>query len=134
MPCNAVATARAQVGQESLAKLLTDDVVRKVLGDYLKIKYPHLNPCQGNSWSGVLFLIEPYTIHIQNGTVMVRAGSGGMGNQSTCNSIASEITAFLIRTAGILFQYQTRQVIASRYAISEERRAPNGALVLSVEL
>lgn len=132
MPCNAISTARAQVSQESLAKLLTDELVSVILYSYLKQKYPHLNPREDNAWSGVDFVMGNYRIHIQNGAVTVNANWSGDG--ATCKTMASEITAFLTKTAGLLFQKKTRAAIASHYAISEEQRAPNGALVLSVEL
>lgn len=35
MPCNSVATARAQVSSETLAKLLTPEIVRRVVATYL---------------------------------------------------------------------------------------------------
>jgi hypothetical protein len=132
MPCNAVATARAQVGQESLSKLLTDDVVRQVLADYLKRKYAHLNPREETAWSGVDFVVGNYRIHIQNGAVTV--SGNWSGDSATCKMLADEITGFLTKAAGLLFQQKTRLAVASRYTISEEQRAPNGALVLSVEL
>lgn len=132
MPCNAIATASAQVGQESMARLLTDDVVRQVLADYLKRKYAHLNPCEETAWSGVDFVMGNYRIHIQDGAVTV--SGNWTGDSATCKTLADEITAFLTKVAGVLFQQKTRQAVASRYAISEEQRAPNGALVLSVEL
>ena len=134
MPCNAVATARAQVGQESMAKLLTDDVVRQVLADYLKRKYAHLNPRYEESMyrPGILFIVGNYRACVQNGVVTVSANWSG--DEATCKTLADEITAFLTKVAGALFQQKTRLAVASRYAIAEEQRAPNGALVLSVEL
>lgn len=133
MPCNAIATARAQVNQEGLSKLLTDDVVRQVLAEYLKRKYGYMNPrLRESSWSGVDFIMGNYSIHIQNGAINVAAGWSG--DQLTCDALAADITSFLTKVAGLLFQQKTRQAVASRYAIGEEQSAPNGALVLSVEL
>jgi hypothetical protein len=132
MPCNAIATARAQVGQESMAKLLTDDVVRQVLADYLKRKYAHLNPREETAWFGVDFVMGNYRIHIQDGAITV--SGNWSGDSATCKTVADEITAFLTKAAGLLFQQKTRQAIASRYTISDEQRAPNGSLVLNVEL
>lgn len=133
MSCNAVATARAQVNQESLVKFLTDDVVRQVLADYLKRKYFNIIPQrEEKAWSGVDFVVGSYRVHIQDGAVTVKAYWSS--ESQTCIAMAQEITAFLTKTAGLLFQKKTRQAIASRYAISEEQRAHNGALVLSVEL
>ncbi len=136
MPCNAVATARAQVSQESLAKLLTDELISNVVYSYLKVKYPNLQPREESDLSGVDFIMVGYRVHIQNGAVTVTGGWTGDrdADNAKCKLVANDITAFLAKTAGILFQRNARQAIASRYAIGEEQRAPNGALVLSVEL
>ena len=137
MPCNAIATARAQVTQDSLIKLLTDDVVRQVLAEYLKRKYAHLNPREQDTWlsQGVAFVFGNFRIYVNQGHVSASTLLGRTPEeQIAVNSLASEITAFLTKAAGVLFQQKTRLAVASRYTISEEQRAPNGALVLSVEL
>jgi hypothetical protein len=134
MPCNAIATARAQVAQESLRKLLTDELVSVVVFDYLRLKYKDLILREDATWSGVAFIMGgTYRIHILNGAVRVNGGWSGEIT-TACAAIAIDLTSFLTKTAGLIFQQKTRQAVASRYAISEEQRSPNGALVLSVEL
>lgn len=132
MPCNAVATARAQVSQEALAALLTDDVVKSFLLDYLKRRYPSLNPREVEAWSGVHFVMSNYQIHIDSGRVIV----SGLRNDDeiTCKTLTDDITTFLTRVAGMLFQAQVQKAVKSRYAVSESSFAPNGALVLTVNL
>jgi len=46
----------------------------------------------------------------------------------------TQVGAVLNQVTGILFQNQVRATIAARYGIAEEQRAPNGALVLTVDL
>jgi hypothetical protein len=132
MPCNAIATARAQVSQGNLAKLLTDELISVVVFDYLRLKYPKRIVREKQEWSGVVFLMGDYRVHIASGVVSVTAGWSG--DPMMCTDIANDLTAFLTKTAGLLFQKKTRQAIASRYQITDEQRAHNGALVLSVEL
>lgn len=137
MPCNAVATARAQVSQEKLAALLTDELVSNVLYNYLKQKYSHLNPREQDTWlsKGVAFVIGNFRIYVECGRVSVSTLLGRTAEEQVAvKHLADDVTAFLTKTAGLIFQQKTRLAVASRYAISEEQRAPNGALVLSVEL
>lgn len=134
MPCNAIATARAQVTQETLRKLLTDKLVSNVVFEFLRRKYANILPLrEEKAWSGVDFTMGSYRIHIQNGAVIVTAGWSG-GDSKTCKAIADAITGFLTKTAGIIFQSQVRHAVAMKYGIQDEQRASNGALVLSVEL
>jgi phenylpyruvate tautomerase PptA (4-oxalocrotonate tautomerase family) len=132
MPCNAIATARAQVSQENLAALLTDDVVRTFLTDYLKRRYPSLSQHEEKAWAGVLFVVGNYRVHVNEGRVTVTAT--WRGDEATCKTLASEITAVLTRAAGAIFQAKMTKAIRARYTVSESSFAQNGALVLSVEL
>jgi len=50
------------------------------------------------------------------------------------NQFLEQVGAVLNQVAGLLFQQQARAAIATRYSIIEEQRAPNGALVLTVNL
>jgi len=50
------------------------------------------------------------------------------------NQFLDQVGAVLNQVAGLLFQQQARAAIATRYSIIEEQRAPNGALVLTVNL
>lgn len=137
MPCNAIATARAQISQENLSKLLTDDIVRRVLSDYLKRKYPHLNPREQDTWlsHGVSFVMGNFRVYIEQGRVSVSTLLGRTQEERVAvKKLADEITAFLTQAAGVLFQQKTRLAIISRYVISETQSTSNGALVLSVEL
>ncbi|HIP97507.1 MAG TPA: hypothetical protein EYH32_09885 [Anaerolineae bacterium] len=50
------------------------------------------------------------------------------------NQFLDQVGAVFNQVTGLLFQQQVRATIAARYAIAEEQRAPNGALVLTVDL
>jgi len=50
------------------------------------------------------------------------------------NQFLTQVGAVLNQVTGLLFQQQVRRAIAARYGIAEEQRAPNGALVLTVDL
>jgi len=143
MPCSAIATARAQVGQESLARLLTDELVATLVLDFLERKFPQLNPEIIEAWlrhssiraPGVTFRLGNYLINVREGKVTVNTVSGRTAQgQQMVDLLAREVTAFLTQAAGALFQQQARAAIATRYSIAEEQRAPNGALVLTVNL
>jgi len=143
MPCNAIATARAQVGQESLARLLTDELVATLLLDFLKRKFPQLNPEIIEAWlrhsstraPGVTFRLGNYLINVREGKVTVNTVSGRTAqDQQIVDLLAREVTAFLTQAAGALFQQQVHRAVAARYGIAEEQRAPNGALVLTGNL
>jgi len=143
MPCNAIATARAQVSQESLARLLTDDLVATLALDFLERKFPEINPEIIEAWlrhssiraPGVTFRLGNYLINVREGKVTVNTVSGRTAQgQQMVDLLTREVTAFLTQAAGALFQQQARAAIATRHSIIEEQRAPNGALVLTVNL
>jgi len=151
MPCSAIATARAQVSQASLARLLTDDLVATLALNFLERKFPQLNPEIIEAWlrhssiraPGVTFCLGNYLINVREGKVTVNTVSGRTAqacpelrrrDQQMVDLLAREVTAFLTQAAGLLFQQQARAAIATRYSIIEEQRAPNGALVLTVNL
>ena len=151
MPCSAIATARAQVSQESLARLLTDELVATLVLDFLERKFPQLNPEIIEAWlrhssiraPGVTFRLGNYLINVREGKVTVNTVSGRTAqacperrrrDQQMVDLLTREVTAFLTQAAGALFQQQARAAIATRYSIAEEQRAPNGALVLTVNL
>ncbi len=132
MPCSAIATARAQVTQENLARLLTDELVKQIARDYLQRKYSSLNPLDAYTRDGVGFIMDGYRVYIKNGTVTVTVGRSG--DSAKCAAIANDMTEFLTKAAGLIFQRQIRHAVATQYGILDAQYAPNGALVLSVEL
>jgi len=46
----------------------------------------------------------------------------------------NEIKTLFEQVAGLIIQQKVRQAVAAQYQILEEQTAPNGALVLSIEL
>jgi transketolase len=141
MPCNAVATATATIAQEHLARLLTDEVVSRVVVDYLQKTYPneatrlqdlyagHL----GIKVSGVSVVMKNFLVNIKEGRVTLN-GARRSVSQDWVNALTEELQTLLTGMADILFQNQVVQAVAAQYAVTEQQYAPNGALVITVNL
>ena len=71
----------------------------------------------------------------RNGQVELRDG-WDLSRKHIANpdQFLDQVGAVLNQVASLLFQQQARAAIATRYSIAEEQRAPNGALVLTVNL
>jgi len=71
----------------------------------------------------------------RNGQVELRDGWDlSRKHVANPNQFLDQVGAVLNQVAGLLFQQQARAAIATHYSIIEEQRAPNGALVLTVNL
>jgi len=130
MPCNAIATVRARVAQDEIAKLLTPEVVGPVVKAYLEAAYPHLELKVGVYGQSSWFQLGDYQINIEGGSVNVSSLYGDQG----VGEIATGLLTLLTTAGGQLFQMQLRARLASRYAVTEEQRAPNGGVVLTLEV
>ncbi len=71
----------------------------------------------------------------RNGQVELRDG-WDLSRRHIANpdQFLAQVGAVLNQVTGLLFQQRARNLIAARYAVLEEQRVPNGALVLTVEL
>ena len=142
MPCNAVATATATVAQEHLAKLLTDEIVSQVVVDYLQKTYPdeaaRLQDLYAShsrrAAQGVSIVMKNFLVNIRQGRVSVTGSRRYSTDQAEVDALASELQNLLMSAAGILFQNQVMQAVAAQYTVTEQQYAPNGALVLTVNL
>jgi len=142
MPCNAVATATATVAQEHLAKLLTDEVVSQVVVEYLQKTYSNEAARLQDLYAshsrraaqGVSIVMKNFLVNIRQGRVSVTGSRRYGTDQAEVDALASELQNLLMSAAGILFQNQVMQAVAAQYTVTEQQYAPNGALVLTVNL
>jgi hypothetical protein len=142
MPCNAVATATAAVAQEHLAKLLTDEVVSRVVVEYLQKTYPNEAARLQDLYAshsrraapGVSIVMKNFLVNIREGRVSVTGSRRYGTDQAEVDALASELQNLLTSAADILFQNQIMQAVAAQYTVTEQQYAPNGALVLTVNL
>ena len=142
MPCNAVATATATVAQEHLAKLLTDEVVSQVVVEYLQKTYTNEAARLEDLYAshsrraapGVSIVMKNFLVNIRQGRVSVTGSRRYGTDQAEVDALASELQNLLTSAADILFQNQVMQAVAAQYAVTEHQYAPNGALVLTVNL
>ena len=142
MPCNAVATATAIVAQEHLAKLLTDEVVSQVVVEYLQKTYPNEAARLQDLYAshsrraaqGVSIVMKNFLVNIREGRVSVTGSRRYGADQDEVDALASELQNLLTSAAGILFQNRVMQAVAAQYTVTEQQYAPNGALVLTVNL
>ena len=142
MPCNAVATATATVAQEHLAKLLTDEVVSQVVVEYLQKTYSNEAARLQDLYAshsrraaqGVSIVMKNFLVNIRQGRVSVTGSRRYGTDQAEVDALASELQNLLTSAADILFQNQVMQAVAAQYTVTEQQYAPNGALVLTVNL
>ena len=131
MPCNAVARADASVNNQTLAKLLTPQVISKVVPAWLKEKFgTDLNIQPQERGDTIAFYVRSYVIWIQNGNVSVTQGYYSSDNRQ----LAQALTDYLSKVAGVLFQNVVKQALARKFAIESTVTAPNGAQVITLEV
>lgn len=140
MPCNAVATARAEVAEQEIVKLLTPQVVAITLERYFNKHHPGRTfRLVGQGRSGCTFYVGDFTVYVAGGQVTVDTAPGRRGKQDAAQAeaLAQEVRKELARAGGLLFQEQVRTAIKQRYgisAISSEQKSANGALVLNINI
>ena len=142
MPCNAVATATATVAQEHLARLLTDEVVSQVVMDYLQKTRPQENAelqtlyhaHSSRKAAGVSIATANFLVNIREGRVTVNGSRRRGAGQDLVDTLAEELKQLLTGAVDILFENHVMQAVAAQYAVTEQQYAPNGALVITVNL
>lgn len=117
MPCDSIATVRAEVG--NLAQLISKEEFEITCALYAKrIKYPIVG-------SGYNVKIGSYDVRLEQGELKVTG---------YYRPRAQEITvqlSSLLRTSG---QFALAKLIAKSAKVNKQEIAQNGALVLEVEL
>jgi hypothetical protein len=146
MPCNLVGRASAQVSNKTLVKLLTQEIVAQAMTAFLKSKniavdmVQRYGPQETQFWCGDLGIsieTNPYS-----GELHVFAGGNrwakGVLTQVLKNvdttKMTGEITTHLTTVAGLLFQNLAKAKLAKLGAIESTSTAPNGALVIKMEI
>jgi hypothetical protein len=131
MPCDGIAVALGQIPLE-LARYLDIETARVGLLTLLAKEYPQLGkPVVVSSGSrSVSICLGAYTLSLHSDGVEV---AGPRGAQ--LNELQERVTALLKGLAGLALQQDAmRQLRGMGARIAAETRAPNGAVVLSVEL
>jgi len=136
MPCNAVATVRAQVAQETLLAELTPALTQELVQAYLRRAYPRLS-CRAlpAPADGCAFQVGPLTLTLAGGRITASGATYGVETaEEMLRDLPTAVADLLTRAGGLLLQNRVRATLAARYGIESEQRAPNGAVVLHIDL
>ena len=148
MPCDAIAVAKGQVDRDlarELEGLGTEAVVQALLA-LLRQRFVALGqPELVNLW-GAHSGARASGIGIRLGHVLVRISpqwrvtvntrrASLSGDDETVQQVRDAVTGLLTGLAGLAVQQRLAQAISQAgYGVTHQTRAPNGALVLCVEL
>jgi hypothetical protein len=148
MPCDAIAVAKGQVERDLARELesLGSEAVVQALQALLRQRFAHLGqPELVNLW-GAHSGARASGVGIRLGHVLVRISPRwGItvntrrarlpGDDETVQQVRDAVTGLLTGLAGLAIQQRLAQAITQAgYGVTHQTRAPNGALVLSVEL
>jgi len=147
MPCDAIAVAGGQIPLDLVQELesLGAEVLSQALLALLRRQFAHLGEPEltrlygahtGIPAEGIGVRIGDYLILVKpNGRVVANAREPWLGDQETVNRLRDAVTNLLTGLAGLAVQKRVAQAIRQAgYRVLQEQRAPNGALVLQVEL
>jgi hypothetical protein len=148
MPCDAIAVAKGQVSLDLVHELdgLGTEAVAQALLALLRQRFaqlgrPELTPLwrahSGARVSGIGVRIGNVLIRISPDwcvTVNTRRRAGARDDQ-TVQQVRDAVTGLLTGLAGLAIQKRVAQAVRQAgYRVTDQTRAPNGALVLTVEL
>jgi hypothetical protein len=148
MPCDAIAVAKGQVSLDLARELdgLGTEAVTQALLVLLRQRFAHLGePELVNLWgahsgaraSGIGIRLRNVLIRVSPDwrvTVNTRRRAGAEDLQ-TVQQVQDAVTGLLTGLGGLAIQKRLAQAISQAgYRVTDQARAPNGALVLSVEL
>lgn len=135
MPCNAVARAVGYVPVELARELeaLGAEAVGKALLTFLRRNFADLGEPRMQLSGGQIRIVQGnYLVLVIDGRIVVNAPYGDL---QTVGQIKDAVTDFITGLAGLALQKRVvRAICRAGYRVSKEQRAPNGALVLQVEL
>jgi hypothetical protein len=154
MPCDGVAVASGQVPLEltELVKTMEGDRLRDAILVLLRQQFAHLGQvkvqslyrahtgirAQGTVPPATLALVISgrYLVNVRDGQVTVNTrGRARRGEAQVVQDLQEAITGLLTGLAGMAFQQHVIQAMkATGYRVTGQTRAPNGALVVQVEL
>ena len=148
MPCDAIAVAKGQVPLDLARELegLGTEAVAQALLALLRQRFVHLGqPELVNLW-GAHSGARASGIGVRIGNVLIRISpqwrvtvntrrAALPGDDKTVQQVRDAVTGLLTGLAGLAVQQRLAQAISQAgYGVTHQTRAPNGALVLSVEL
>lgn len=136
MPCNSVAVATAKISNNltSYLNLMAPETISQAAQAYLKARFPNLALLSSQIRNGEIYLVAgAYTI-----TINPKTGEVQVISQLTSRPMLAEIKQGIIDLltglAGLALQGEIVKQVASQARITGQQQAPNGAIVLSVEL
>ena len=148
MPCDAIAVAKGQIPLDLARELdgLGSEAVAQALLALLRQRFAHLGQPEltplwgahsGARASGIGARIGNVLIRISPDwrvTVNTRRRAGRRDDQ-TVSLVRDAVTGMLTGLAGLAIQQRVAKATRQAgYHVTEQTRAPNGSLVLSVEL
>ena len=148
MPCDAIAVAKGQVPLDLARELdgLGAEAVAQALLALLRQRFAHLGQPEltflwrahsGAKASGIGVRIGDVLIRVSPDwqvTVNARRRAGA-GDDQTVQQVRDTVTGLLTGLAGLAIQKRVAQAVPQAgYRVTNQTRAPNGALVLTVEL
>jgi len=147
MPCDAIAVAKGQVPLDlahELDGLGTEAVVQALLA-LLRQRFAHLGQPEMTPLWGAHSGARASGIGVRIGNVLIRVSLDwrvtvntrrrAAGDRETVQQVRDTVTGLLTSLAGLAIQKRVAQAVPQAgYRVTDQTRAPNGALVLSVEL
>jgi len=137
MPCDAIATARAQVPTTQVLKALTPEQVGEVIRQYLTAQEGF--EVQQVDIAGqviTVFISQPaFTLqfYMKTGQVVVRSLYGLAFNR---DKLANDVAAWVGQVAGVAFQEKVAAILGQIGAVTEKSRTPghHSALVVKMRI
>jgi hypothetical protein len=148
MPCDAIAVAKGQVPLDLARELdgLGAEAVAQALLALLCQHFAHLGQPKLTSLWGAHSGARASGIGVRIGNVLIRVSPdwrvtvntrrrASAGDDRTVQQVRGAVTGLLTGLAGLAIQQRVAQAVPQAgYRVAGEARAPNGALVLTVEL
>jgi hypothetical protein len=148
MPCDAIAVAKGQVPLDLARELhgLGSEAVAQALLALLRQSFAHLSRPELTPLWGAHSGAQASGIGVRIGNVLIRVSPdwrvtvntrrrAGRGDDQTVQQVRDAVTGLLTGLAGLAIQQRVAQAVPQAgYRVIDQTRAPNGALVLSVEL
>ena len=148
MPCDAIAVAKGQAPLDLTRELdgLRSEAVAQALLALLRQRFAHLGQPELTPLWGAHSGARASGIGARIGNVLIRISPdwrvtvntrrrAGTGDEQTVQQVRDAVTGLLTGLAGLAIQQRVAQVVPQAgYRVTDQTRAPNGALVLTVEL
>jgi hypothetical protein len=148
MPCDAIAVASGQVPLDlayELEKLGTEAVIQAMLA-FLRQRFARLSQPELTSLRRARSSSRTSGISVRIGNILIRIspdwrvtvsarGRASTRDRQVVEQVRDAVTGLLTGLAGLAIQKRVAQAIPQAgYRVTDQTRAPNGALVLNVEL